>query len=99
MTTQEQDSSRPQQSQDSPHLGLATGLMTEVMLELVEAGMVVAVQGRVSVWCGEGGHEGRGKSGETVVGSEQRRKSSGEGLFLPDGVVEKGRLKNGLRVD
>lgn len=43
MTTQPQDSPMPQQSHDSPHWGLGTGLTTEVMLEVVDF-MVTAVK-------------------------------------------------------
>ncbi|OCK78437.1 hypothetical protein K432DRAFT_383869 [Lepidopterella palustris CBS 459.81] len=45
MTTHQQDSSQPQQSQDSPHL-MGLGLMMEVMLEVVLPGMVAVGSAR-----------------------------------------------------
>jgi hypothetical protein len=45
MTTHQQDSSQPQQSHDSPHLGAGVGLMMEVMEEAAEPGIVMVVVG------------------------------------------------------
>jgi hypothetical protein len=43
MTTHQQDSSQPQQSQDSPHFGAGVGLMMVETVEAMEPGMLVVV--------------------------------------------------------
>jgi hypothetical protein len=43
MTTHQQDSSQPQQSQDSPHLGAGEGLMIVETVEAMLEGMFVVL--------------------------------------------------------
>jgi hypothetical protein len=43
MTTHQQDSSQPQQSHDSPHLGAGVGLMMEATEEATLAGIVMVL--------------------------------------------------------
>ena len=43
MTTHQQDSSQPQQSHDSPHLGTGVGLMMEETEEATEPGIVMVL--------------------------------------------------------